>query len=81
MNSLKLNACSSNKLETIFQQAPQLRSLAVSFDIFTWKSQVILPANRLTRLDLSDRNSSLQHLNLKIVSSMNLCNGHRWEKL
>ena len=50
--SLKLNSCSINELETIFQHSPKLKSLEVFCNISTWNSPINLPMNQLTRLHL-----------------------------
>lgn len=49
---LNLEQCSSDDMQTIFQHAPQLKSLNIWLTINSSNPNIILPYNQLTELDL-----------------------------
>jgi len=52
LHHLKLDKCTPNELEIIFQNAPQLQSLDICLERKTQEIDIPLPSSQLTRLNL-----------------------------
>jgi hypothetical protein len=50
---LNVRQCSNDELQTIFQHAPQLKSLNVWLNLHSSNFEFVLPPNQLTQLDLA----------------------------
>ncbi|CAF1420210.1 unnamed protein product, partial [Didymodactylos carnosus] len=96
LHSLKLEKCSVNELETIFQQTPQLKSLCVCLNMNSLKFKFNIPNNQLIRLNLKihgyrisieeieqflSQLHYLKHLELITKGWQNLFDGYRWQRI
>lgn len=71
LQHLKLQQCSSEDMQTIFQHAPQLKSLDIWLKIHPLKSNIVLPSNQLTELYLAITSKCIRFA--RIYSSLYDC--------